>query len=116
MARIKVDTLYGTLGLLILRAVSEDSVHGLEIQRRLQDATDGSVTVEGGALYPALHRLEQDGYLEAQWGTSPKGRRAKFYRLTTAGREHLDEKTEHWLAHVRAVSQILGVSPQGSHG
>ncbi|MGD2123923.1 MAG: PadR family transcriptional regulator [Gemmatimonadota bacterium] len=111
MARVKVDTLYGTLGLLILQVLSEDSLHGLEIQRRIQGATGNSVTVEGGALYPALHRLEKDGYLEAHWGKSPKGRRAKFYSLTPQGRRNLHEKTENWLAHARAVFQILGVSP-----
>jgi len=111
MARVKVDTLYGTLGLLILQVLSRDSLHGLEIQRRIQAATDKSVTVEGGALYPALHRLEKDGYLEADWGTSPKGRRAKYYRLTPDGRKHLTEKTESWLAHARAVFRLLEVSP-----
>ncbi|MFC1660985.1 PadR family transcriptional regulator [Gemmatimonadota bacterium] len=115
MARIKVDTLYGTLGLLILQVLSEDSLHGLEIQRRIRTATGDSVTVEGGALYPALHRLENDGYLKAEWGKSPKGRRAKFYSLTPAGKKHLDEKTEDWLAHARAVFRILGVSPEWSH-
>lgn len=116
MARIKVDTLYGTLGLLILQVLSEDSLHGLEIQRRLRDATGDSVAVEGGALYPALHRLEKDGYLEATWGTSPKGRRAKFYSLTPQGKEHLQEKTEDWLAHARAVFRVLGVSQEWSPG
>ena len=115
MARIKVDTLYGTLGLLILQALSENALHGREIQQRIHAATGKSVTVEGGALYPALHRLENDGYLEAEWGTSPKGRRAKFYSLTPAGRKHLEEKTRDWVAHARAVFQILGVFPEGSH-
>lgn len=114
MARVKVDTLYGTLGLLILRVLSEEALHGLEIQQRIQEATDDSVKVEGGALYPALHRLEKDGYLKAEWGTSPRGRRAKFYSLTPQGRKNLQEKTENWLAHARAVFQILGVSPEGS--
>jgi transcriptional regulator len=115
MARIKVDTLYGTLALLILQVLSDDSLHGLEIQQRIRTTTGGSVTVEGGALYPALHRLETDGYLNAEWGKSPKGRRAKFYKLTSAGKKHLGEKTEDWLAHARAVFRILGVSPEWSH-
>jgi transcriptional regulator len=114
MARVKVDTLYGTLGLLILQVLSRDALHGLEIQRRIQAATDESVTVEGGALYPALHRLENDGYLKSEWGRSPKGRRAKYYHLTPAGTEHLAEKTEDWVAHVRAVFQILEISPEWS--
>jgi transcriptional regulator len=112
MPRVKVDTLYGTLGLLILQVLSRDSLHGLEIQQRIQTATEDSVAVEGGALYPALHRLEKDGYLEAEWGTSPKGRRAKYYRLTPEGREHLREKTESWIAHARAVFRVLEVSPE----
>ena len=66
MARIKVDTLYGTLGLLILQVLSEEALHGLEIQLRIQEATGNPVTVEGGALYPALHRLEKDGHLKAE--------------------------------------------------
>lgn len=114
MARIKVDTLYGTLGLLVLKVLSKDTLHGLEIQKRIQTATGDSVSVEGGALYPALHRLEKDGYLQAEWGTSPKGRRAKFYRLTPAGKKHLAEKTRNWLAHARAVFQLLEVSPEWS--
>jgi transcriptional regulator len=112
MGRVKVDTLYGTLGLLVLQVVSRDALHGLDIQQRIRAATGDSVTVEGGALYPALHRLENDGYLEARWGTSPKGRRAKYYSLTPEGRKHLEQKTEDWLAHARAVFQILGLSPE----
>ena len=73
MARIKVDTLYGTLGLLILQVLSEEALHGLEIQQRIQEATGNAVTVEGGALYPALHRLERDGYLKAEWGKPTRG-------------------------------------------
>ena len=114
MARIKVDTLYGTLGLLVLQVLSEEALHGQEIQQRIQEATGNLVNVEGGALYPALHRLEKDGYLKAEWGTSPKGRRAKFYSLTPQGRENLQEKTENWLAHARAVFQLLGISPEWS--
>jgi transcriptional regulator len=114
MARIKVDTLYGTLGLLILQVLSEEALHGLEIQQRIQEATGNLVNVEGGALYPALHRLEKDGYLKAEWGTSPKGRRAKFYSLTPQGRRNLQEKTENWLAHARAVFQLLGISAEWS--
>jgi PadR family transcriptional regulator PadR len=114
MARVKVDTLYGTLGLLILQVLSEDSLHGLEIQQRIRAATGDSVSVEGGALYPALHRLEKDGYLQAEWGKSPKGRRAKFYRLTASGRKRLRAEVEDWLAHAQAVFQVLGLSPEGS--
>ena len=114
MARVKVDTLYGTLGLLILQVLSEDALHGLEIQQRIQEATGNAVTVEGGALYPALHRLEKDGYLNAEWGKSPRGRRAKFYSLTPQGKRNLQEKTESWLAHARAVFRILGLSPEWS--
>ena len=114
MPRVKVDTLYGTLGLLILQVLSEDALHGLEIQQRIQEATGDSVRVEGGALYPALHRLEKDGYLKAEWGKSQKGRRAKFYSLTPQGRKNLLKKTENGLAHARAVFQILGISPEWS--
>lgn len=114
MARVQVDTLYGTLGLLILQVLSKEALHGLAIQQRIQAATGNTVTVEGGALYPALHRLEKDGHLQAKWGKSPKGRRAKFYSLTPAGRQHLGKKTESWLNHARAVFKLLDVSPERS--
>jgi transcriptional regulator len=107
MSRIDADTLYGTLSLLILRTLAQRSFHGLEIQRRIHALAEKALHIEEGALYPALHRLERDGLLEAEWGISTKGRRAKFYRLTATGRRRLTRETEGWLNHVRAVMRVL---------
>jgi transcriptional regulator len=108
MPNVPSDTLYGTLNLLILRALQEGPLHGLAIQRKLRDVSDSALTVEEGALYPALHRLERDGLLGAEWGTSDKNRKAKFYRLTAKGRRHLQREAERWTAHARAVFRTLG--------
>ncbi len=110
MARITSDTLYGTLNLLILRALADGALHGLAIQRSLHAASEATLSIDEGALYPALHRLERDGLLDAEWGTSENNRRAKFYRLTADGRHHLERETEKWVTHVRAVSRALRVA------
>lgn len=109
MSRITSDTLYGTLNLLILRALRDGTLHGLAIQRRLHQASETALSVDEGALYPALHRLERDGLLEAEWGTSEKNRKAKYYRLTAEGRRALERETDRWVSHVRAVSRTLRV-------
>jgi PadR family transcriptional regulator PadR len=107
MRRIDADTLYGTLSLLVLQTLREDRLHGLAIQARIREATGDALRIEEGALYPALHRLERDGLLAAEWGTSVKGRRAKFYSLTPRGKRRLARETENWLGHVRAVLRVL---------
>jgi transcriptional regulator len=114
MTRIDADTLYGTLSLLILRTVSEEAFHGLEIQGRIHDLTEEALHIEEGALYPALHRLERDGLLDSEWGVSTKGRRAKFYSLTAVGEKRLAKEREGWLSHVRAVMKVL--DPRGDGG
>lgn len=86
----------GTLDLLILKAVSLGQLHGYGVLLRVQQMTQGALVVEQGALYPALYRLERQGLLDAEWGTSDNNRRAKFYRLTAAGRRRLREGTEGW--------------------
>jgi PadR family transcriptional regulator PadR len=110
MGRIDSDTLYGTLSLLILRTLERESLHGLEIQRRIHTAAGESLQIEEGALYPALHRLERDELLTAEWGISTKNRRAKFYSLTPAGSKHLSKAKAGWLSHVKAVLRVLGES------
>lgn len=110
MGRIDSDTLYGTLSLLILQTLADESLHGLEIQRRIHASAGDSLQIEEGALYPALHRLERDELLSSDWGISTKNRRAKFYALTTEGRRHLGRAKSGWLAHVRAVLRVLGES------
>lgn len=86
----------GTLDLLILKAVSLGQLHGYGVLLRVQQMTQGGLTVEQGALYPALYRLERQGLLDTEWGTSENNRRAKYYQLTPAGRKRLREQTEGW--------------------
>jgi PadR family transcriptional regulator PadR len=86
----------GTLDLLILKAVSLGQLHGYGVLLRVQQMTQGSLTVEQGALYPALYRLERQGLLDTEWGTSENNRRAKFYKLTAAGRKRLKEQLDGW--------------------
>jgi PadR family transcriptional regulator PadR len=98
----------GTLDLLILKAVSLGSEHGYGILLRIEQITSDSLTIEQGALYPALYRLEHQGLLDTEWGTSENNRKAKYYKLNTAGRRRLKEETERWNRAVRAMSLALG--------
>ena len=109
MPRIVADSLYGTLNLLILAALEDGALHGLQVARRIQGASKEVLDVEEGALYPALHRLERDGLLRGTWGVSDRGRRAKFYELTGAGRRHLGREVERWRRHTRAVARVLAL-------
>lgn len=88
--------LQGTLDLLILKALSLGEMHGLGISRRLEQVTRGTFQVKPGSLFPALHRMEDAGWLESSWGESENRRRAKFYRLSRAGRQQLKSETEEW--------------------
>jgi transcriptional regulator len=88
--------LQGTLDLLILKALSLDPLHGLGVSRRIEQLTQGAYTVGPGSLFPALHRLEERGWLAGVWGESENNRRAKFYRLTAAGRKQLAAEAEEW--------------------
>src|SRR5206468_9044998 len=88
--------LQGTLDLLILKALSLQPLHGLGVSRRVEQITKGAYVVKPGSLFPALHRLEEQGWLMASWGDSENNRRAKFYRLTAAGRRQLSTETEEW--------------------
>ena len=115
MAEERTDLLQGTLDLLILKTLALEPRHGFGIARRIRQVSQDVLQVQEGSLYPALHRLESQGWIRAKWGLSENNRRAKFYSLTPAGRKHLEEKTRDWVAHARAVFQILGVSPEGSH-
>ena len=96
MAESKTGLLQGTLDLLILRALSLGANHGLGIARRVQQITDGTFDVRPGSLFPALHRLEEQGWLSSEWGESENRRRAKYYQLTKAGRKHLEHETANW--------------------
>ena len=109
MTKVEADTLYGTLSLLVLQALSEGPLHGLEISRRIHDEAGDALRIDEGALYPALHRLERDGLVTGKWGISNKRRRAKFYRLTAKGRRRRQREVARWLKHANAVASVLRV-------
>lgn len=102
------DLFTGTLDILILRTLEAAPLHGYAIGRAIREGSEGVLSVEEGALYPALHRLEGKGLLEAEWGKTDTGRRAKFYRLTADGVRHLEAESERWAEFSVAVSAILG--------
>lgn len=104
------DLFTGTLDILVLRTLAAGALHGYAIGRAIREGSEGVLAVEEGALYPALHRLESRGLLEAEWGKTDTGRRAKFYRTTAEGRAHLAEETERWAEFSGAVTAILGGS------
>jgi PadR family transcriptional regulator len=103
----KSDLLQGTLDLLILRTLSSGPRHGWSISRRIQEMSREVLRVNQGSLYPALYRLEDRGWIDAEWGISPEGRRAKFYRLTAAGKRQLADETQQWRAFSMAVNHVL---------
>lgn len=111
MADDPAGILPGTLDLLILKAVSLGQLHGYGVLLRVQQMTQGALAVEQGALYPALYRLERQGLLDAEWGTSDNNRRAKFYRLTAAGRRRLREQTDGWNRMVGIMGAALNTRP-----
>ena len=101
------DLVQGTLDLLILRTVALEPKHGWAIAKRIEQISGDVLQVQQGSLYPALHRLEQQGWIEAEWGLSELGRRAKFYRLTPKGRRHLATQTAEWSRFAAAISRVL---------
>ena len=103
----QAELLPGTLDLLILKAVSLRPQHGYGVLLRIEQITGGSLSIEQGALYPALYRLENQGALACEWGTSENNRRAKYYRLTPLGRKRLGEEMESWNRLVAAMSAAL---------
>jgi PadR family transcriptional regulator PadR len=107
----RADLLPGTLDVLILKSVSLGPLHGYAVLARIEQITQGALLVEQGALYPALYRLEHQGLLDAEWGTSENNRRAKYYKLTAAGRKRLREETESWNRLATAMSSALKTRP-----
>ena len=97
MAQPELDLLQGTLDVLVLRALSWGPMHGYAVARFIRDGSDGSFRILDGALYTSLHRMEERGWVDASWGNSDKGKRAKFYQLTTAGRKALRAEAASWL-------------------
>lgn len=106
----KADLLQGTLDLLILKTLRLGPLHGWGIAKRIERMSDEVLSVGQGSLYPALYRLEDRGLIEAEWGVSQEGRRAKFYKLTAAGREAFAVEKENWRLFSAAVEQVLGTS------
>lgn len=108
----RADLLPGTLDVLVLKAVSLGALHGYGVLLRIEQITGGALLVEQGALYPALYRLEQQGLLAASWGVSDNNRRAKFYRLTAAGRRRLKADTAGWRRLADAMGAALAAQPE----
>lgn len=102
--------LQGTLDLLILKSLVAGEKHGLGISRRIQQITGGTFIVKPGSLFPALHRMEEEGWISAFWGDSENNRRAKYYRLTQAGQKQLDVETKRWGRISWAIAQALQTS------
>lgn len=107
MAKDKPDLIYGTLDMLILKALMHEPRHGLAIADRIQQISEEVLRVEQGSLYPALYRLEAEGLIKAKWGVSDKNRKARFYELTAAGRKRLTAEKEHWDRITAAVNVVL---------
>ena len=103
----KSDLLQGTLDLMILRTLSTGAMHGWGISLRIQQLSRDVLQINQGSLYPALHRLEQQGLIEAEWGNSENNRQAKFYQLTRDGRKQLAEETRNWERISTAVARVL---------
>ena len=107
----QADLLPGTLDLLILKAVSLGELHGYGVLLRIEQISKGALLIEQGALYPALYRLEHQGLVDTEWGTSDNNRRAKYYKLTAAGRKRLREETDGWNRLVTAMGAALKATP-----
>src|SRR5450631_4035655 len=107
MSSKQTNLLQGTLDLLILKALGSGELHGLGVSRRIEQITHGTFLVKAGSLFPALHRMEEAGWLNSFWGESENNRRAKFYRLTKAGKAQLDVETKQWQTIALAMANAL---------
>ncbi|MFZ0214158.1 MAG: PadR family transcriptional regulator [Candidatus Acidiferrales bacterium] len=107
MTRVQTELLQGTLDMLILKSLALGEMHGLGISRRIEQTTKGTFQVKPGSLFPALHRMEEEGWLEASWGESENNRRAKYYRLTKTGRRQLETETQKWGRISLAIERAL---------
>jgi PadR family transcriptional regulator PadR len=112
MADPSIDFLKGTLDLMILKTLSWAPSHGYGIARWIEQCTDDTLQVEEGSLYPALHRLEERDLIVAEWGITEHNRRAKFYRLTTAGKKQLRSSHDYWARFAGAVFKVLETEPR----
>lgn len=103
----KAELLRGTLDMLILKTLSLQPLHGLGISQRIEQITGGVFRVKPGSLFPALHRLEQEGWIKGSWGESANNRRAKYYRLTSPGKRRLGEEKRNWAQVVLAITKVM---------
>jgi transcriptional regulator len=103
----RTELLQGTLDMLILRALNTGEMHGLGISRRIQQVTNGTFLVKPGSLFPALHRMEEEGWITAAWGESENNRKAKYYKLTSSGRRQLQAETKKWERITLAIGLAL---------
>jgi transcriptional regulator len=110
MPSSSTSLLQGTLDVLILKVLALEPLHGLGISRRIEQVTGGTFQVKPGSLFPALHRMEEAGWLTSNWGDSESKRRAKFYRLTKAGRRQLKDETEQWSRISSAMASALEIA------
>src|SRR5580692_2786431 len=107
LAKAKGDVLQGTLALLVLKTLARGEMHGYGITLHIQRVSSDALRVEEGSLYPALHRMEQDGWISAEWGTTENNRRARYYRLTATGRKELAEEEKNWTRLTQGVASVL---------
>ena len=107
MSKLKTDLLQGTLDLMILRTLDTGSNHGWGISQRIQQVSQDVLRINQGSLYPALFRLEAQGWITSEWGSSDNNRRAKFYSLTRAGKRQLADETENWQRIADAIARVL---------
>jgi transcriptional regulator len=107
MAKRQTDLLKGTLDLLVLKTLAVEPRHGVGVAERIGQITRGTFQVRPGSLFPALHRLEQEGYIAGEWTVTPNGHRAKYYRMTAAGHRHLANEKKRWSLVAAAIAQVL---------
>jgi PadR family transcriptional regulator, regulatory protein PadR len=107
VAKPQNDVLQGTLALLVLKSLARGPMHGYGITVHIQSVSRDVLRVEEGSLYPALHRMEQDGWISADWGTTENNRRARYYQLTAKGRKQLADEEKNWARLTQAVAQVL---------
>lgn len=107
----ELDLLQGTLDVLVLRALSWGAMHGYAVARFIREGSDETFRILDGALYTSLHRMEERGWVASSWGTSDKGKRAKFYELTAAGRKALRTESQSWDRYVTAVAKVMRATP-----
>jgi PadR family transcriptional regulator, regulatory protein PadR len=107
LAKPKSDVLQGTLALLVLKTLARGEMHCYGITLHIQRVSSDALRVEEGSLYPALHRMKQDGWISAEWGTTENNRRARYYRLTATGRKELAEEEKNWTRLTQGVASVL---------